>query len=208
MKHCNLTQLVAAANAQGCIIHLRQDENSKPVFSVRDSNNVVHEFTSYATAYEYLTRDECSLAMTESQIDNMAMQDELGRMHAERSKAEKSKPTVKVSTNTKRPTIGTLGDVLKATATHPPMGCTRITGYSESRWNGLRPGEGELIELTFEGATACLEPTNAVTVFIADGTTPATARAVLKAIAKEIKGYGNFERFTPLVPVSDESLPF
>ncbi len=120
----------------------------------------------------------------------------------------KTKPKVKVSTVEKRPTIRTLGDVLKATADREPKGCTLINGYSESRWNGLRQGEGELLELTIQAATACLEPTNAVTVYISEGTTPATARALLKAIAKEIKGYDNFERFTPLVPVSADSLPF
>jgi hypothetical protein len=115
---------------------------------------------------------------------------------------------VTVRKNQARPAIGTLGDVLKATANRPPMGCTVISGYSESRWNGLRQGDCESLELTIQGSTACLEPTDAVTVYIAEGTTPATARALLKAIAKEIKGYGTFETFTPLVPVSDDSAPF
>lgn len=140
---------------------------------------------------------------TDSQIDNTAMQDEVARMFS-----ECRKPTVKISTVEKRPTIGTLGDVLKATAMSQPMGYTRISGYSESRWNGLQPGEKELLELSIEGVTACLEPTNAVTIFIAEGTAPATARALLKAAAKEVKDYGNFERFTPLAPASDEPAPF
>jgi hypothetical protein len=207
MKHCNITHLVATANAQGCTIHLRQNENSKPVFSVRDSNNSVHEFASYAAAYEYLTRDECSFALTDEQDDNIAMQDELERMITERAKAE-TKPRVKISPPIERPALSTLGDILKSTAARQPKACTLITGYSESRWNGLRPSERDLIEIAFEGTTACLDPTNAVTIFIADGTTPAIARAVLKAVAKEIRDFDSFERFTPLVPVSGEPSPF
>ena len=184
MKHCNLSQLVAAANAQGCTIHLRQDENSKLVFSVRDSNNGVHEFTTYATAYEYLTRNECADAF-----------------------AGIVKPKVSVSQSTTRPTIGTLGDVLKQTVDHAPDGFTRIKGSTASRWYELEE-ERDTLYLTVDAVTACLDIQDDLTVFIRQGVTVDHARGLLKAIAKEIKGYGSFERFTPLVPVSDDAAPF
>lgn len=174
--------------------------------SWRDEDPEIWNINSRLLA-TYTNSDERQSVGTDSQIDNMAMQNELGRMFTERDNAGKSKPKVKISTFTERPTIGTLGDVLKATVEHEPRGCTLITGYSEARWNGLRPGERKLIEIAVEGATACLDPTNAVTIFIAAGTKPATASAVLKAIAKEIKDFDSFERFTPLEPDADD-LPF
>jgi hypothetical protein len=126
---------------------------------------------------------------------------------AEHAKAEKPRPRVEISLGSNRPTIGTLGDVLKETANLKPMGCTRITGYSAEYWRGLGPGESDSLELVIEGSTACLHNRSSVTVYIAGGTSPDIARALLKSIAKEIKSYDNFERFTPMVPTSDD-FPF
>jgi hypothetical protein len=114
---------------------------------------------------------------------------------------------VSASINLQRPTIGTLGDVLKQTVDHAPDGFTRITGSTASRWYELQE-EHDTLYLEVDAVTACLEIQDDVTVFIRQGVTIAQARALLKAIAKEIKDYGSFENFTPLVPVSDDSVPF
>jgi hypothetical protein len=109
---------------------------------------------------------------------------------------------------TARPALGTLGDVLKETVNHQVEGVTKITGSSASRWYELNEGEPDKHFLEIEGATACLEAQTDVCLFIRQGVTVSQARALLKAICKELKQYSDLERFTPLERVSDDSLPF
>lgn len=119
-----------------------------------------------------------------------------------------ARPTVKVNTVIKRPPFASLGECLQVAVEHGAQSFTRINGYSEARWNGIPTGLPDVLELEIEAATACLDPINAVTIFIAEGTTPETARALLKAAAKEIKAYRSLESLTPFTPVSEQDLPF
>lgn len=121
-----------------------------------------------------------------------------------------NKPQVKVSKlpATARPTIGTLGDVLKETAKHLPGGFTCINASIDSQWYELPEGERDTIYLEFDAVTACIDVQNDVTVFIRQNVSVANARALLDAAAKQIKAYDSLERFTPLERVSDDCLPF
>lgn len=154
----------------------------------------------------------CRKVGTASQIDNIAMQDEVARMMR-----KKPQPVLEIRTTTKRPPIGTLGDVLKQTAdyaaTNGGAACyTRIEGYSEAVWHGVPDGEPDQLELSIEGATACLEAHSAVTIFIRQGVPVATARALLKATVRELKAYPTLEPFTPTDPAPNagdsDSVPF
>lgn len=121
-----------------------------------------------------------------------------------------NKPQVKVSTlpATARPTIETLGDVLKETANHLPDGFTCINASIDSQWYELVEGERDTIYLEFDAVTACINVQNDVTVFIRQNVSVANARALLDAAAKQIKAYDSLKRFTPLERVSDDCLPF
>ena len=127
------------------------------------------------------------------------------RADALNSGRENIKPLVTISTLPKRPTLGTLGDVLKAIAERHPSGCTRITGFSKSHWSGIQPGEPDELELRIEGATTCLDDTDAITIHIREGVTVATARALLKALSRELKSYRSLEQFTPIDPPSADA---
>lgn len=148
---------------------------------------------------------------TAEQVDNEIMQNEVGRMFAER---EKNPMVVEIRTRTNRPLIGTLGDVLKQTADYAATNggavCyTRIEGYSEAAWHGVPDGEPDRLELSIEGATACLEAHSAVTIFIREGVPVATARALLKAATRELENHPSLEQFTPKEPPpSNPDSPF
>ena len=109
--------------------------------------------------------------------------------------------------NMKRPTIGTLCDVLKEITDHAPDGFTRITGMTHSRW--FEPiDDRETLYIDVDGVTACIDVQSDVAVFIRQGVTVDHARALLKAMAAELKDYPSLEPFTPLTPISLDEVPF
>ena len=115
---------------------------------------------------------------------------------------------VAVSIMTARPTLSTLGDVLKETVNHERDGFTKITGSTASRWHDVDEG-ADTLYLEIDAVSACLKRKDDVTVFIRQGVTVHHARNLLKAIAKQIKAYDNLEQVTPLETASDEdSMPF
>ena len=143
---------------------------------------------------------------TLAQVDNEAMQNELGRMFAERAE---QKPNVSVNAIRQRPTIKNLGEMVQDVCRQQPLrGGTKISAYSEADYNGTNPEEPDQIELTIEGDTLMLGHTNAVEIHIRENVSVHTVRAILKAAAKALKDYQSLEAFTPLVPVSDDEIPF
>lgn len=138
---------------------------------------------------------------TPTQIDSMSDHEYLHRV-------SKLKPIVKVTTIRQRPKIKTLGEVVQDACSRHIRGGTKISAYSEADYNGINPEDPDQIELTIEGATLMLGNANAVEIHIRENAQIGTVRAILKATAKALKDYPSLEFVTPLVPVSDEDVPF
>jgi len=51
----SMTELVNAASAQNCSVHMHIGDNGKPVFSVGNSNTGAREFSDYFDALEYIS---------------------------------------------------------------------------------------------------------------------------------------------------------
>jgi hypothetical protein len=119
------------------------------------------------------------------------------------------KPIVKVNTIRQRPTIKNLGEVVQEVCRQQPLrGGTKISAYSEADYNGINHEEPDQIELTIEGDTLMLGCSNAVEIHIRENASVNTVRAILKAVRQELKSWPGLESVTPLVPVSDDSVPF
>lgn len=118
-------------------------------------------------------------------------------------KAGKVKPNVYIEFKTSRPQRRTLEEILATTAKCKPRDFTRITGtlFKESGKSRQRyPGQ---IPLEFNGATACFDHDDSVTVHIRTGTSVPHAQAVLRAICRALECHRSLEPFTPLEPVRD-----
>ncbi len=119
------------------------------------------------------------------------------------------------SDNLGRPLLGSLGDCLAETAAHVPQGYTRVTGCTESFWRDIPADKPDTPWFVMEAATACLPPAP-VTIYISAGTPAATAREILKQVAKWLKVHG--DELPGLTPrpahddidwsTPDESIPF
>lgn len=124
------------------------------------------------------------------------------------------KPTLdEVGCNPKRPPLANLGEYLQTVTTDRRLkGVTRIGAFSASYWRNLEAGECDTFDLDFEASTEAMEPTNAIEIHIAAGVTPAIARAILKAVSRELKGTDSLELLTPIeaAPVAGDidNLPF
>jgi hypothetical protein len=55
VTYLNLSELAAAASAKDCTVHMHLDAQSKPVFSVGNSNTGAAEFSDYFDALEFIT---------------------------------------------------------------------------------------------------------------------------------------------------------
>lgn len=124
---------------------------------------------------------------TAAQRDNISMQNEVGRMMADRESESCNGPS---NIEYLRRPLGTLGDCLAETASHQPYGYARLTGCTESFWRDIPADNPDKPWFVLEGVTACLDPAP-VTIFISNGTTAATAREILKKAAKWLKEHGD-----------------
>jgi len=101
---------------------------------------------------------------------------------------------------TPRPLLGSLGDCLAETAAHVPQGYTRFTGCTDSFWRDIPADKPDTPWFVAEATTACLEPAP-VTIYISAGTPAATAREILKQVAKWLKVHGDeLPGLTPIEP--------
>jgi len=124
-------------------------------------------------------------------------------------KAGKVKPSVQVAIKTIRPPLGTLGEILTTTAKLKPRAFARITGTLYKESGKSHPSNPGHIPLEFNGATACFDHGDSVTVHIRAGISVSHAQAVLKAICKALEWHESLEPFTPLEPACDfDGLPF
>jgi len=101
---------------------------------------------------------------------------------------------------TPRPPLGSLGDCLAETAAYLPRGFTKITGCTKSFWRDIPADKPDTPWFVAEATTACLEPAP-VTIYISAGTPAATAREILKQVAKWLKVHGDeLPGLTPIEP--------
>lgn len=125
-----------------------------------------------------MSRHTCA---TESQRDNAAMQDEVGKMFKAREKANKRREP------DERPFIGSLGDCLVQTAHYKPLGYAKITAL-------VRGADGLMLHLEPDTAAMFDAP---VTIFVRAGIASEQAREILKEAARCLKGYDTLEPWTP-----------
>jgi len=208
-RQFNFGYFADAAHAQGqeASVIVR---NGTAIFTLTDHGQTIELTTAEAAQFvlrheENTERDaEYSAYLESLPFNKVANAPTMAEYFGE---VRKQAPKVSVTVNVKRPTIGKLGDVLKETVDHAPDGFTCITGSTASRWYDLQEARDTLY-LEIDGVTACIDVNSDVTVFIRQGVTVDHARALLKAMAAELKTYPSLEPFTPLVPVSLDAVPF
>jgi len=144
----------------------------------------------------YTEASESRKVGTASQLDNVAMQDEVGRMFAEREQNDAPKPADKSN----RPQLATLGQCLEEVATGNREGFTKITTrYPEEYFERPR--------VMVEAATASNLNHAPVTVFIRREIGAAAAIVMLNAAVQWLEKHSDkLSDFTPTG--EDDFVPF